>query len=160
MARASSGSRSSIRSMEPLMSANRKVTTLRSPSCDASVVPAFTCIGELTAAVPCDLPLVPSSGFAHSRQNLAVGGFSALHDGHRRANGEAHSTQNFARSGFSAPHFEQRMVPLPLEAYGATGPSVTSAKILFDSENSRPSPRTRPAAWPSCALEDVIGPQP
>src|SRR5215813_14768576 len=114
MARASSGSRSSIRSIEPLMSANSIVTVLRSPSGDESGVPAPTSISDLAAAPPCDLPLVPSSGFAHSRQNFAVGGFSALQDGHLRANGDAHSTQNFARSGFSAPHFGQRIVVLPL----------------------------------------------
>jgi len=89
------------------------VTVLRSPSAEESGVSAPTSIGELAAAAFCDLPLVPSSGFAHSRQNFAVGGFSALQDGHRRTNGDAHSTQNFARSGFSAPHFEQRIANAP-----------------------------------------------
>src|SRR5215472_13452862 len=111
MARASSGSMPSSRSIDPLMSANSVVTVLRSPSSEASAVPVFTCIGKPASGTRCNLPPTPGSGFAHSRQNFAVGGFSALHDGHRRTNGEAHSTQNFARSGFSAPHFEQRIGP-------------------------------------------------
>src|SRR5215469_8396127 len=113
MARASSGSRCSMSSIDPLMSANIIVTVLRSPSADESGVSAPTCIGKLAAAAFCDLPLVPSSGFAHSRQNFAVGGFSALQDGHLRANGDEHSTQNFALSGFSAPHLEQRIADPP-----------------------------------------------
>src|SRR5262249_35173059 len=105
MARASSGSRSSISSIDPLMSANSIVTVLRSPPSETSVAPV-TWMGDVAAsATLCDLPQL-FSGFAHSRQNFAVAGFSALHDGHLRTNGEAHSTQNFARSGFSAPHLE------------------------------------------------------
>src|SRR5215472_1888907 len=161
MARAASGSRCSMSSIDPLMSANSIVTVLRSSSAEESGVSAPTSIGELAAAAPCDLPLVPSSGFAHSRQNLAVGGFSAVHDGHRRAHGEAHWTQNFARSGFSAPHFEQRIAPLSLEPYGASRLRATSATITFNSENSRSCPtNSGDSLRRSRALEDVIGPPP
>src|SRR5215470_8140601 len=109
MARASSGSRSSIRSIDPLMSANSIVTVLRSPSSEMSEISALTFITVPASDTAWNLPPALSSGFAHSRQNFAAGGFSALHDRHRRANGDAHSTQNFARSGLSAPHSEQRI---------------------------------------------------
>src|SRR5262245_10610059 len=114
------------------MSANSAVTVLRSPSSESSTIPALTFIRVPAPGTACDLPPALSSGFAHSRQNFAAGGFSALHDGHRRANGDAHSTQNFARSGFSAPHFEQRTASLSLGPYGASGLSATLAKILFN----------------------------
>jgi len=109
MARASSGSKSCSSSVEPLMSANNAVTVLRSPSSEASAVPPLTFIDELVEVGAWSDLLVLSNGVAHSKQNLALGGFSALQEAQRRANGEAHSTQNFARSGFSAPHFEQAL---------------------------------------------------
>jgi hypothetical protein len=46
-------------------------------------------------------------------QNFAVGEFSVLQDGHFRPNGDAHSSQNLALSGFSALHFEQRIALAP-----------------------------------------------
>jgi len=52
----------------------------------ASLALAIACGRVHAAAAPCDFPLVvPSSGFAHSRQNFAVGGFSASHEGRNLA---------------------------------------------------------------------------
>src|SRR5262245_9275165 len=89
VARASSGSRSSISSIEPLMSANSAVTVLRSPS---MVIWESTCAAMRTVAG--EDALAGSrrlgdefSGAAHSPQNLAVGIFSELQDGQRRLKG-------------------------------------------------------------------------
>ena len=49
-ARASSGSRSSISSIEPLMSANSAVTVLRSPSSASAAASGFTRIAELSGS--------------------------------------------------------------------------------------------------------------
>jgi hypothetical protein len=57
-------------------------------------------------------------------QNLAVLEFSMPQEGQRHVKGDAHSPQNFARSGFSAPHLEQRIAPLQIEPYLASGPST------------------------------------
>jgi hypothetical protein len=76
--RASSGSRSSIRSIDPLMSANNAVTVLRSPS--------SACGSELSTATRMPEEVVPAVAFegcsasrlrevAHCAQNLASGGF-------------------------------------------------------------------------------------
>src|SRR6516162_6647358 len=120
IARASSGSRSSISSIEPLMSANSAVTVLRSPSRVVSVLWSLLSTRKFADGARCGASgSAAVSGFAHSRQNFAAGGFSAPQDAHCRRNTDAHSTQNLARSGFSAPHFEQRISALPLAApYG------------------------------------------
>src|SRR5689334_4983637 len=116
MARASSGSRSSISSIEPLMSANSVVTVLRSPSGVAVSKESVTRTvesadrGAVSAAASRRVITVE-----HWEQNLARGGFSAPHDGHRCANGAAHSIQNLAVSGFSTPQFEQRIRSPPLK---------------------------------------------
>src|SRR5260370_20030255 len=111
IARASSGSMSSMRSIDPLMSANSAVTVLRSPSSCAPSTTVGTrtedCKGSLVSK---DSEGGGAIGFEPSRQNFARGGFSLPHELHRRANGDAHSMQNLAPAGFSAPHFEQRMV--------------------------------------------------
>src|SRR5512134_3065961 len=68
--RTSSGSRSAISSIDPLRSANRMVTSLRSPSSTAlgsSRPPVFT-----TALVA----VAAATGCPHSRQNLADAGSS------------------------------------------------------------------------------------
>src|SRR5215469_2838328 len=97
MARASSGSRSSIRSIEPLMSAKSAVTVLRSPSifsADAvSVIRTDLSLGafrDAAAYAPSDVP--------HSSQNLAPGLFLEPHFGHEASIGAAHSWQT------SRPH--------------------------------------------------------
>src|ERR1700675_4999408 len=115
IARASSGSRSSINSVEPLMSANKAVTVLRSPS---SVAEASGCSGvtrilgaglggaEGATAAAIAVP----SGLPQSPQNFFSGGFSAPHCPHRFASGAPQSPQNRLLAGFSAPHFAQRIV--------------------------------------------------
>src|SRR5215472_11456852 len=82
--RASSGSRSCSSSVEPLISANRAVTVLRSPSSDASAWWALTVDRERSGTASRD---------AASTQNRAP-----------------HCLQNLASKGFSAPHFAQRAV--------------------------------------------------
>src|SRR5215831_14261040 len=109
MARASSGSRSSISSIELFMSANSIVTVLRSPSRFSPTVLSITRIdesfgflGDAAADGPSDVP--------HSSQNLAPGLFLASHFGHEATMGAAHSLQNFAPSRLSAPHFAHFIV--------------------------------------------------
>src|SRR3954454_1968623 len=87
MARASSGSRSRINSVELLMSANNAVTVLRSPSGTAEAADDES-IGE-------------SAG--RSIGPRALDGFN---------NETPQSPQKRLDSGLSAPHFEQRILPL------------------------------------------------
>src|SRR5271167_2145477 len=112
IARASSGSRSSINSVEPLMSANSAVTVLRSPSSEAaSPCSAATEIVGVEAVTAGDLP-EPSgrfSGAVHCPQNLKPGGFSTRHLGQTSASGAVHWPQYFIPPGFSKPHLEQRI---------------------------------------------------
>src|SRR5215472_12579981 len=111
IARASSGSRSSISSIEPLMSANRAVTVLRSPSMGVweSTCAAIRTEGGEGALAGSRRPGGAFSGAAHSPQNLAVGAFSKPQDAQRRLKGAAHSLQNLRPSGFSALQLEQRI---------------------------------------------------
>src|SRR5216683_2628744 len=110
IARASSGSRSRINSVEPLMSANKAVTVLRSPS-DAAES-ATVCsdvirtdgVEEVRAV---DLDSLEASAAAQSPQNFAVGAFSYPHLAQRFLKGAAHSLQNFCSARFSAPHVGQ-----------------------------------------------------
>src|SRR5271163_1680524 len=90
MARASSGSRSSINSVEPLMSANSAVTVLRSPSGssaievgDGAVEPAIGIVGPLLVAINAG-PQLPQTRWA---------------------------------SGFSDPHLVQRIGYLDFEPF-------------------------------------------
>src|SRR6266851_5127833 len=125
MARASSGSRSRIISVDPLISANSAVTVLRSPS---TVVEASGCSGVMGTEGPSSLATggglaapalgAASSGAAHSSQNLALGALTALQRGHFTANGVAHSLQNFAPPRLSLPHFTQRMISFPTRRAG------------------------------------------
>src|ERR1700733_7462933 len=108
MARASSGSRSCSSSVDPLMSANRAVTVLRSPSIFSVAGVSATRIDEscdflvwvATAAAPSAVP--------HSPQKRLPAGLSALHFGHRFASAAPQSPQNFLPAGFSVLQFEQR----------------------------------------------------
>src|SRR5712664_1982740 len=115
-ARASSGSRSSINSIEPLISANSAVTVLRSPSGMSDVsrsagviwisgAAGFVAGGLAETACP-----FPASAAPHSPQNFSAGSFSAPHDAHRAFRGAPHSAQNFRPSRFSAAQFEQRIL--------------------------------------------------
>src|SRR5215472_18271313 len=106
MVRASSGSRSSINSIEPLMSANNAVTVLRSPSrfsgADASANRIWgSSVLVAAGGVPRAAP--------HSPQNFSARSIAAPHRGHLAASAEPHWVQNFRPSRLSAPHFAQRM---------------------------------------------------
>src|SRR5713101_2362759 len=115
IARASSGSRSCINSVEPLMSANSAVTVLRSPSIASEVcrsgamrTPPVTSAADglplsATASVPSALP--------QSAQNFAPSALSELQFEQRFDSGLPHSAQNFLPGIPSVPHFEQRMCP-------------------------------------------------
>src|ERR1700731_4874387 len=114
--RASSGSRSSINSIEPLISANSAVTVLRSPSgmSDVSrsagviwISGAAGVVADGLAETACPFP---ASAAPHSPQNFSAGSFSAPHDAHRAFRGAPHSAQNFLPSRFSVAHFEQRIL--------------------------------------------------
>src|ERR1700740_3077095 len=109
IAGASSGSRSCINSIEPLMSANNAVTVLRSPSRFSATVLSITRIdesfgffGDAAADEPSDMP--------HSSQNFAPDLFLDPHLGHEASSGAAHSLQNFAPSRFLAHHFAHVIV--------------------------------------------------
>src|SRR5262249_35868028 len=103
------GSRSSIKSIEPFMSANNAVTVLRSPSrlsgAGASAIriwgPGF--LGAGAGDAPRTAP--------HSPQNLSPASFDAPQLAHLAASGDPHCAQNLRPSRLSAPHFEQRMFP-------------------------------------------------
>src|SRR6195256_3764265 len=113
IARASSGSRSSINSIEPLMSANSAVTVLRSPSSASGellsgvmrTLEADPCGGEVATAAPA--PFV--SGAPHLPQKSDVGGFSALHFAQCFASAFPHFAQKLFVEGLFVPHFEQRI---------------------------------------------------
>src|SRR5215469_6501657 len=109
IARASSGSRSSINSIEPLISANSAVTVLRSPSraVGSSVSGALGRFDDSGFAQP------EPSDVIHCPQNLNPGGFSKPHLGHVSASGVVHWPQNFIPPGLSKPHFEQRILTRP-----------------------------------------------
>src|SRR5260370_14972215 len=112
VARASSGSRSRINSVEPLMSANSAVTILRSPSSAPASVKL--CSGTTRTDGVEEVRAVDFNTFevraaAHSPQNFAVGAFSYPHLAQRFLKGAAHSLQNFCSAGFSAPQAGQFM---------------------------------------------------
>src|SRR6516162_1427696 len=114
MARASSGSRSSISSIEPLMSANRAVTVLRSPSvmgeesdCSAST---RTLIGDSDdGEVRAGASVLLARVAPHLPQKFDAGGFSVPHFAHGVVSAFPHCTQKLLPGGLSVPHFEQRI---------------------------------------------------
>src|SRR5216684_4133761 len=116
IARASSGSRSSINSIDPLMSANSAVTVLRSPSIASEVCrsgamrtpPAASAADGLPPSAVISVP----SALPQSPQNFFAGGFSAPHRAHRFTSAAPQSPQNRLLAGFSAPHFAQRICPV------------------------------------------------
>src|SRR5229473_1826058 len=117
IARASSGSRSSINSIEPLMSANSAVTVLRSPSIASEVWRSGAMRTPPSASAADGLPpsattSVPSA-LPQSPQNFFSGGFSAPHRAHRFASAAPQSPQNSLPAGLSAPHFAQCIRPVP-----------------------------------------------
>src|SRR3984893_1914547 len=114
IARASSGSRSSISSIDPLMSANKAVTVLRSPSIgvEASGCSGVTRTSEANACGDEIAPAVPAafvSGAPHLPQKSDVGGFSALHFAQCLASADPHFAQKLLVEGLFVPHLEQRI---------------------------------------------------
>src|ERR1700674_1374341 len=99
IARASSGSRSSISSVEPLISANSAVTVLRSPSTASNAEPAAA---ATLICDPGDREAGRASGFAaliavpHFLQNSAPGRTDALHAGQASSSFAPHLSQNDA----------------------------------------------------------------
>src|SRR5262249_34868695 len=100
IARDSSGSRSSIRSFDPLMSANSMVTVLRSPSRSSGAVVSATRINPsvdfLTNVDPHAAIAVP-----HLLQNRAPGPTAPLHAGQTSSSLDPHCSQNAASGGLS-----------------------------------------------------------
>src|ERR1700683_1555001 len=113
-ARACSGSMPSIRSIEPLISANSAVTVLRSPSgsCASSTAGRSVRVGRLVGPDAGNGVLAEEAAptrAPHWIQNFALGGFSAPHDTHRDSSAAPHSAQNFAFAALSVSHFEHRI---------------------------------------------------
>src|SRR6266851_2846864 len=99
MARASSGSRSRINSVEPLMSANSAVTVLRSPSETAPSAATMICdLGEETVV---EAAFVSPIAVPHFLQNRAPGLTDALHAGQINSSFAPHPSQNEASPGLS-----------------------------------------------------------
>src|ERR1700694_2486895 len=112
IARASSGSRSSINSVEPLMSANSAVTVLRSPSGTSPLGGlTLTLIPLASSFMSCFGPAADPNEVPHSWQNFALAGLAKPHFGQQPLNDSPHSLQNFAPAAFSALHLEQVTCP-------------------------------------------------
>src|SRR5215472_14494463 len=112
IALASSGSRSSINSIEPLISANSAVTVLRSPSVTAEAI----CSAEIVMLgvlkrddVDRAIAFLDASMVPQSPQKRLLGGFSEPHFGQWLVNGAPQSPQNLCPVGLSLPQFEQRI---------------------------------------------------
>src|SRR5215472_7376298 len=103
MARASSGSRSSIRSIEPLMSANSAVTVLRSPSRFSAAEASATRIGP-SFDFFADAGAADSMAVPHCLQNRAPRLTAALHAGQISSSFEPQRSQNAASAGLSVLH--------------------------------------------------------
>src|SRR5712691_6782136 len=136
IARASSGSSSSINSVEPLMSANSAVTILRSPSTggEASASSAATRIAAPAVTVDraCDDGVV--SGAPQSPQNFSPGSLGAPQRAHLAAIAAPHCAQNLRPCRLSPPHFEQRIShPDCRQAF-----SVVAQALACDALNKHP----------------------
>src|ERR1700676_4773231 len=98
MLRASSGSRSSINSVEPLRAANNAVTVLRSPSIALDAAPAaVTMICDLLEEMVVEAAAIAEPiSVPHFLQNRAPGLTDALHVGQINFSFVPHSSQNEA----------------------------------------------------------------
>src|SRR5215469_10808479 len=109
IARASSGSRASVSSIEPLISANKAVTVLRSPSlCPEAGSDSLRSI-ELIAGEAGAIAAGATSAAPQSPQNLSAGSLAVPHLGQARTNFEPHAPQKRLPSRLSTPHLEQRI---------------------------------------------------
>src|SRR6266851_5766679 len=110
MARASSGSRSRINSVEPLISANSAVTVLRSPSrTSCPLSSAVTPVDEARSGPFCVLSSL--SDAPQLRQNFAAGPAGVRHERQMVCNLAPHCSQKAASLEFSLPQPEQRILP-------------------------------------------------
>src|SRR5712691_8829169 len=121
IARASSGSRSSINSIDPLMSANSAVTVLRSPSAGSAPAPdssrkIFCASADPRGRAGSGDRRGFRRGVPHSPQNLNCGGFSAPQFGQTALSGSPQLPQNLVVSGFSELQLGQRISPPPQAA--------------------------------------------
>src|SRR5215468_3017311 len=108
IALASSGSRSSISSIEPLMSAKRAVTVLRSPSRFSEAEASVTRIGP-SSDFFADAGAADSMAVPHFLQNRAPGLTAALHSGQVSSSFEPQCSQNAASDGLSVLHDEHNI---------------------------------------------------
>src|SRR5271166_3690199 len=106
IARASSGSRFAINSVEPLMSANRAVIVLRSPSISSTAVPSSSADSPAPASRWAE---TLRNSAAHWPQNFAVAILSKPHFGQALLSPAPHSLQNLSPSGLSVLQAEQRI---------------------------------------------------
>src|SRR5262245_20552894 len=125
--RASSGSRSASSSIEPLRSAKRTVTCLRSPSRATLEVRIFSarCFGVYASGgrdVIGEIPWVSEA--PHSPQNFCAGGFDTPQELQRTARRAPHSPQNFWLGTFSCWHRGHFIVWL-VRLSGPVSPSLT-----------------------------------
>src|SRR5215471_5661105 len=123
--RASSGSRSSINSIEPLMSAKSAVTVLRSPSRAAGLSVSGILIGFDGSGLAEPEP----SGVVHWPQNLNPRGFSNPHLGHTCASEVVHCPQNFIPPGLSKPHLEQRIFLRSRDSFRSLKPCLGGHRL-------------------------------
>src|SRR5258708_29873711 len=113
IARASSGSRSRISSIEPLTSANSAVPVLRSPSSASGELPSGATHTREDALCGVEVATSPPAPFVSGApplpQKSDVGGFSALHFAQCFASAFPHFAQKLFVEGLFVPHFEQRI---------------------------------------------------
>src|ERR1022692_3125553 len=109
MARAFSGSRSSIISVDPLISANSAVTVLRSPSSasDAALSSAILICDLVEESVAAASVLVELMAVPHFLQNRAPILTDALQAGQINSSFAPHPSQNEASEGLSWLHLAQ-----------------------------------------------------
>src|ERR1700722_15837860 len=155
IARASSGSRSSINSVEPLMSANSAVTVLRSPSIGSdATLPAATMICELVEGrVVGVATFLGPIAVPHFLQNRAPRLTDALHAGQINSSFAPHSSQNEASTGLSWLQDGQSIGPpanrfLPHPARPAEGAGYSQSKP----RSGRPTLLGRSLHHTSCQL--------
>src|SRR5260370_20141927 len=148
-ARASSGSSSSINSIEPLISANSAVTVLRSA---AIAVAASGCSGvtrisdaeSVDGVAPSETALSMSEA-PHLPQKLEEGGLSALHFAHDLLSAFPHCAQKLLPSVLFVPHFVQCTGVLPNRPTGPfVSPSVAWRPAGLRDDRMNGADRTAP----------------
>src|SRR5262245_11866985 len=133
--RASSGSRSASSSMDPLRSAKRTVTCLRSPSRAALEVRIFSarCLGVYAsgagkrAVAPVSSPRIPGyhswdTGVPHLLQNLEPAGSGLAQEAQVKTNRAPHARQKFDSDGLACWQLGHVMPgDLPARTMAGTG---------------------------------------